>query len=368
MHHIYQHDNTHKNNNSPDRLFVGVIVNNCFGTDPNFPCTGTAELVGKDKDGFDILKSVDGKPDTNHIETFCANATYQRYCDAGQVRALYLHEIDALGPAAARYYSSKLWGGETYFMQVDSHLRFASHWDELYIRDLKLASSYPRAVLSTYPPGFVNFRPDPPFLPGTRLCRCMIRIDEDYLPRVELRGHSGANETRPSQTPFQGAGLFFARAEYLRDVPFDPYLPWLFMGEEVALSIRAWTAGWNIYAPRKNLVGHQYRPLKMGNPHFWDGWGKFFHRPQLMDKLSPTTHDRIKVMMGYPEFSAQDGTSGDDDDDDRSRVPSNYSLVELKRYGLGTVRSREEYLKFAKIDLEKRTCGGLRWCAEGSLQ
>ncbi|KAL9187610.1 hypothetical protein ACHAXT_005988 [Thalassiosira profunda] len=343
----------------PEKLFVGVVVNNCFGTDTEFPCKGTAEVVGQDANGLDLLQSVDGKLDANGIEAFCGNVTFQQYCDAGQVRVLYVHEVDALGPAVARYYASKLWGGETFVMQVDSHLRFASRWDELLVEDVKLASSYPRAVLSTYPPGFVNLQADPPYMPGTRLCRCQMRVDEDFLPRVEMLGHSPENETRPSQTPFMAAGFFFARAEFLKDVPFDPYLPWLFMGEEAALSIRAYTSGWNMYAPRKSLVGHQYRPLKMGNPHFTDIWGKFFHRPQLMDRLSPTIHDRIKTMMGYPEF--EDGA-------ENYRAPSNYSLVELSCYGVGTRRSRDEYLQFAKIDLKKRTCGGLKWCAEGSLQ
>jgi hypothetical protein len=36
------------------------------------------------------------------------------------------------------------------------------------------------------------------------------------------------------------------RSEFLIDVPFDPYLPWIFMGEEIALSLHAWTHGWDI--------------------------------------------------------------------------------------------------------------------------
>ena len=340
----------------PDNLFVGVVVNNCFGNDVDFPCTGTAEVVGRDRKGLDKLQSVDGKPDANGIETFCGNSTFQKYCDNGQVRVIYLHEVDALGPAVARYYGSKLWGGETFFMQIDSHTRFARNWDKLYIEDLKLTSSYPKSVLSTYPPGFINLSPEPPYKPSTKLCKCRMRADEDFLPRVELEGHSKENETRPSQTRFMGAGFFFTSAQFLVDVPFDPYMAWLFMGEEVALSIRAWTSGYNLYAPRKNLVGHQYRPNKFGNPHFWDIWHKFFHRPQLMDRLSPTTHDRIKVMMGYPKNDLSEPSSNE------------YASVELSKYGLGTVRSREEYLKFASIDIETRTCGELKWCNEGTLQ
>ena len=51
------------------------------------------------------------------------------------------------------------------------------------------------------------------------------------------------------------------------------------MGEEIALSLRAWTHGWYIYAPRKNLIAHQYRPGRMGLPKFWENTGRVFGRP-----------------------------------------------------------------------------------------
>ena len=244
----------------PERLFVGVIVQNCFLGEK---CQKGTKVVGKDRNGKDVLEVIDGIPDPNHIESFCTNSTtFRKYCDNGQVRVLYVNETDALGPAAARYYSSKLWGGETYYVQIDSHLQFAHGWDELYIQDLKLTKNFPKSILSTYPPGFVNFRQYPPFTPGTRLCKCQIRATEGWLVRVEMNGRCHENETRPTQMSFMGAGFFFAPAEFLVDVPYDPFLPYLFMGEEVALSIRAWTSGYNIYAPRKNLIGHQYRPVR----------------------------------------------------------------------------------------------------------
>ena len=251
--------------NHPSKVFVGVIVQNCFYP----PCQGGVHVVGKDKNGRDVLEQLtDGQPDINHIETFCNHAVddgttpFQQYCENGQVRVLYVNETDALGPAVARYYSSKLWAGESYYVQVDSHLKFANGWDDGYIEDYKLTKSFPKSILSTYPPGFVNFRQEPPYTPGTRLCKCQIRSAEDYMPRVEMEGRCKEGEVRPTQMAFMGAGFFFVPAQFLVDVPFDPFLPWLFMGEEVALSIRAWTHGYNIYAPRLNRIGHQYRPVR----------------------------------------------------------------------------------------------------------
>jgi hypothetical protein len=213
----------------PSKVFVGVIVNNCFGYDKEYPCYGSPKVVGKDKNGRDILQIEDGRPDSNGIDVFCSNTTFSKYCESGHVRVLYVHETDALGPSVTRYYTSKLWGGETYYVQIDSHLKFANNWDQLYIQDLKLTRSYPKSVLSTYPPGFVNFRQEPPYTSGTRLCRCQIRSNEDWLPRVEMEGRCKEDEPRPTQMAFIGAGFFFARAEFIVDVPFDPFLAYLFM-------------------------------------------------------------------------------------------------------------------------------------------
>ena len=146
----------------------------------------------------------------------------------GHIRVLYLHDTDALGPAVARYYASKLHAGETYFMQMDSHLEFAPHWDTQYIDEVKAAKSFPKAVLSSYPPGFTDFGEYKGGTPGTRLCTCVFSDNEveQHIIRINTNGRSSGNEPHPTQIAFIAAGFFFARAEFLIDVPFDPYVPW----------------------------------------------------------------------------------------------------------------------------------------------
>merc|ERR1711957_413939 len=94
-------------------------------------------------------------------------------------------------------------------------------------------------------------------------------------------GNQCSSEDVPSQIAYIAAGFFFTRAEFLVDVPFDPFLPWCFMGEEIALSMRAWTHGWDIYAPRKNLIAHQYRPGRMGLPKFWETMNRLHRKSGL---------------------------------------------------------------------------------------
>ena len=246
---------------NPHRLYIGAVVQNCFGIER--VCKTGHVVVGKNDKGKDMTKVSDAPPDKNGIEEFCTDDEFKQYCESGQVRAIYVNETDSLGPAAARYYASKLWGGETYFMQMDSHLEFAPSWDQKYIDEVRAAKSFPKAVLSAYPPGFQNFGEYKGGSKGTRLCTCQFSSNaiEDSIIRINTGTSYRGDEPRPTQIAFIAAGFFFAQAEFLVDVPFDPFLPWCFMGEEILLSMRAWTAGWDIYAPRENLIAHQYRPV-----------------------------------------------------------------------------------------------------------
>jgi len=260
----------------------------------------------------------------------------------------------------ARYYASKLWGGENYFIQCDSHLEFAEHWDEKYISEVKATKNYPKSVLSSYPPGFsenghsisdVNVQESP----GTRMCTCEFSASD--VENNIIRVNTGSSYSRdydgpPKQTAFIAAGFFFAHASFLTDVPFDPFMPWCFMGEEIALSIRAWTAGWDIYGPRKNLIAHQYRPGRMGLPKYWGTVNRLYKRPNMSNALQDKVIGRAKNLVGYPDSSYEE------------LVKSGYDIVisKIGFYGVGSERTLREYLEFTNIDPVKQKCGQMKWC------
>lgn len=72
----------------------------------------------------------------------------------------------------------------------------------------------------------------------------------------------------PAYAPFVAAGFFFGPAIFLHEVPFDPLLPWIFMGEEISMSARLWTAGYDIFAPTINVLNHYY--VRRHYPKFWE--------------------------------------------------------------------------------------------------
>lgn len=358
----------------PEKLYIGAVVQNCFGKvlpdgtiDPSgTPCKTGRQVIGTDEKGRAKTKVSDAPIDKNGIEEFCTHEKYKKYCEAGQIRVLYVHESESLGPAMARYHASKLWGGETYFVQTDSHLQFAVEWDEKYRNEIKATKAYPKSVLSSYPPGFEpgngnSVRESN----GARLCTCMTNM-EDPNPIIRINTGEGyrGNEPRPTQIPFIAAGFFFAHASFLVDVPFDPFIPWCFMGEEIALSMRAWTHGWTIYAPRKNLIAHQYRPGRMGLPKYWGSVGRTFGRPGpgLNSKLQGPVIKRIKHLVGYSDATLEKIRDSNEE----------FVLQDLDYYGLGKTKSRDEYLTFAGITVNEKNnslqCHHIGWCNKGEYE
>ena len=351
----------------PDKLYVGAVVQNCFGLG-NVTCKTGVRVTGTNpNNGQPITAISDKSPDVNGIEEFCTDPRYVRYCDSGQIRVLYVNETESNGPCQARYMASKLWGGEMYYMQSDAHLRFVHEWDRLYVEEIKATQSHPKAILSSYPPGF-NIDDPLPIVNsesrGSRLCTCeftnaprtkhgIIRINSGRDCRKK-----GAVLDRPYQTAYVAAGFFFARSEFLIDVPFDPYLPWIFMGEEIALSLRAWTHGYDIYAPRRDYIAHQYRPGSMGLPKFWENTMRVFNGRQAFDdRLSHVIIDRIKYMVGY------EGS----DEASIAKQEKSFILTNLDRYGPGDIRSVREFLDHAGIDMINETCNYIEWCNECDL-
>ena len=121
---VYAFDNA----KHPEKLFIGAVVQNCFGKvlpdgsidASGTPCKTGAQVIGKNAKGRDMTKVSDAPIDKNGIEGFCTDTKYKHFCENGQVRVVYVHETESLGPAMARYHASKLWGGETFFVQTDS--------------------------------------------------------------------------------------------------------------------------------------------------------------------------------------------------------------------------------------------------------
>jgi hypothetical protein len=185
------------------------------------------------------------------------------------IRAIRLNHYEAQGPTWARYLCSTLFQDETYYMQIDSHCLFAKNWDVKLIAMIKQlkAAGVQKPLLSHY-----TKEHDVIGTPMDYTCK-VPGICKSFLTERRLISFQGAEyiHYKPGDLPmpnaFVAGGMIFGESQFTREVPYDPNLPYLHVGEEILHSIRLWTHGWDIFTPSENAVYHSY--TRKGEPRIW---------------------------------------------------------------------------------------------------
>jgi len=321
---------------NPEKLFVGLVQQNCHKN-----CISGVLDGGK-------TESV--APDIDCYKSFCEGEGKTR-CDNGQVRVLNIDESESLGPYAARFFASKLWFGEHWYMQIDAHMTFVQDWDAISVEMLRRAPSK-KPVITHYPPGHTENLDKMATAPSNRMCIGYFADSEVESQMIRIAGSdtygSDHNET-PRFNPFTAAGYFVAHSDFLREVPFDPFLPWIFMGEEIIMSARLWTAGYDIFAPSQAVVGHMYH--RKHQPKFWETIGRDFS-PTVHTPLQMMVLDRIKYQLGYPEAA-------------KDMIASKRLLTAVEQYSMGTERPLSQYLEIVGLDMNTKEIIPNQWCEDG---
>jgi len=248
-------------------------------------------------------------------------------CVKTQIKEISVDYLDAKGPAYARYYCSTLYNNEKYYLQIDSHINFIENWDE------KLINMYNKldknSIISTYP---LDYK-DRQLIGVPYICESMYNT---YKNIPEYQSYIQEPSEKPKLTYIIAAGFLFMPRQAVLDVPFDPYLPYLFMGEETLLAARLWTSGYNIYSPNINIVYHDYK--RKGEPKVWEDNKSFNTNNKDVIK-------KVSYLLGVGE---------------KENVPE-YLLKDITKYGMGKKRTLNEYLEFADLDLINGK-GSKKWC------
>lgn len=253
----------------------------------------------------------------------------KKYQHNPNIRIIRLPHFEAKGPTYARHLCSTLWNGEEYYFQVDSHTKFVKGWDTLciqMIKDIKRKGLSQKPVLSHYPKEISKYDEYKDSLKHnvTRICK-------SFFNNRGMLSFMGAEEIDtkgiPYMTPYVAGGMMFCESSFLKELPFDPNLPFLFVGEEILHSIRFYTHGWDIFTPTENIVFHEYtradKPkIWTDNPYYSDM--PAFNKVQHYLKMVNDSH-----VPGYLQFN-------------------------LDKYGLGNARTLEDYYNFAGIDMKNK--------------
>mmetsp|Transcript_5848 Transcript_5848/g.9071 ORF Transcript_5848/g.9071 Transcript_5848/m.9071 type:complete len:598 (+) Transcript_5848:47-1840(+) len=237
----------------PERLVFAIVDQRLAHDKSCFPSKADCESLSKDEVG--------------QILPVC------QYMD--QVRITHVDARHAKGPTHGRHLADRLYRGETFVLQIDSHMVFVQDWDTAMISQWESLSD-DDGILTSYPTtvgGAIDMTTGKSRLNSTPVMCLASEMEDTGLLRFSAAVEVQHEITRkPLQQPFWAAGLSFARGHRVLRVPYDCCTPMLFMGEEFHMSSRLFTHGYSFYSFQESLVFHYYpeeRP-KENLPMFWE--------------------------------------------------------------------------------------------------
>lgn len=235
--------------------------------------------------------------------------------------------MDVLGTESggmcwARAQIQNMYDDETYTMQLDSHHRFAENWDTHLIQDLAATGSE-RPLITGYLGGYRadSANPVPVAYAATQI------IPRRFAPPGTVSfGTMPILEHKPRPARFVSGHFFFTLGRHCRDYAYDPEL--YFAGDEISLSIRSYTLGYDLFHPAQFVVWHEYQTYP--RPKHWQDHqtrqtGRTWYERDTFSK------QRIRQLLQEEDYG-----------------------IDLGRYGLGTVRSHREYEAYAGFNFAAR--------------
>src|SRR6185437_7520232 len=110
-----------------------------------------------------------------------------------------------------------------------------------------------KPILTTYPNPFTPGANE--VLTGEPLQVAFQAFTSDGIPQLRPQNFP-RKPTRPVRARFIAAGFLFTCGRFVEEVPYDPEL--YFMGEETAMTVRAFTHGYDFFHPAETILWHDY--------------------------------------------------------------------------------------------------------------
>lgn len=180
-----------------------------------------------------------------------------------------VHWSKSVGLGWARMNAQQLYNNEDYVLQIDSHSRFIKNWDTELINMLeRLRYKSEKPLLTTYgTPYEPNKKIDDLNPPPYKLVPVDFKESGTiWFKRKIIEGYE--KKTEPINARFIGGGFFFTYGSHCLEYKYDPQL--YFAGDELTLSLRSYTMGYDLYHPHVNILWHFYKRvdhIKHWNDH-----------------------------------------------------------------------------------------------------
>lgn len=237
------------------------------------------------------------------------------------------HE-QAKGLPYARFRINELITDEDYILQLDAHHRFIKNWDvELIDMHTSLEKKGFKPILTGYLPYYNPFND-----PDERAMEPWQQQFASFYPHgtifIRPGGIPNWQELKePISSRFISGHFAFARTHWAREIKHDADI--YFSGEELNLTVRSFTHGYDLFHPHKLVIWHATMREERNGKLVWD--------------------DQYK--RGENWWTAQDNARAKI----RQLLRTEDNGYDLTGYDLGTIRTLRDYEKYAGIHFKNKS-------------
>jgi hypothetical protein len=207
------------------------------------------------------------------------NEDLSKYLNDKRFKIISIHYSQSKGCCWARHKVQQLYDNEEYTLQLDSHHRFVKGWDTILknMHSQLKQKGVSKPLITAYLPSY-----DPENDPANRSnIPWKIVFKEITEDKQVLFIPSNINKhyllKQPIGARFYSAHFTFADGKFVTEVPHDPEL--YFTGEEMSITVRAYTHGYTLFHPHIIIAWHEY--TRKNRTKHWDDdkewWQKDLH-------------------------------------------------------------------------------------------
>jgi len=195
-----------------------------------------------------------------------------------QIRYRKVHWSESLGVCWARLRSSQPILGD-FYLQIDSHSRFVSGWDNLIINNFYSAKDFwgNRIILTNYPDPFeiaedgtdnlINYN-------GLRKIQA-VWPDSSNILQGDSEWPLVVDTLYGDEQFYMAGGNIFSTTNIISEIPYDENL--YFIGEEPTLAIRAYTRGIRLISPTVKFMYSNYNRENSKRHLHWEDSSKWWN-------------------------------------------------------------------------------------------
>ncbi|MCR4720261.1 MAG: hypothetical protein K5655_00870 [Lachnospiraceae bacterium] len=220
------------------------------------------------------LRSMAADPDRIHIAVCCQGedeSVLEWLSTVPDLKFVFFTRENAPGTCRARYECNRLLSDEDYVLHIDSHMRFAAHWDVMLIDQLRRCGDE-KAILTGYCQSYNELFDEPVdsnVFTDRSICMAIIETMGGYYGNAATpflqAVHNRDTDGEPVRGAMVSAHFLFGPADIDREIPYDPYM--FFVGDELPMALRYYTHGYNVYHPGICCVWHLYERNKVLPAH-----------------------------------------------------------------------------------------------------